>query len=1250
MEQGTMNWYYSLSWTLLVLSLLGLVTVGVLGIRMKLFRNRRILLRVAVSVISLAVLSLAAAVLFLLPGFISLAEEPAIAVQFYSESGEVLDTVEVSVGSESGKSGDTESGNGETETGNGETEAGDEAMDSGKYVFSGETVEAVVTIREKNPDPKTLTMQLREKRGSEISLSYGENGWNGLEGAEDGTLEAGDWTEEEPGVYTVRIRFLQEGSWRLEMITCGDLAGNQAALNPQCTVVIDRQAPKLLLEREQQDGIRHADYYNQTAEVWCYIEEEYFTQGQPPKIQIWKNGVLAETETVFWEPAAERGLFWHKCHLRFPEEGAYEVTISYTDPAGNPVSAETKTEDQFTVDLTPPDQGMAEALENQWTGFWEQVGFGHFSGTRVPVVMSGSDSLSPVEPIQYYCSGKGLSRAELDMLPENVWTVGDSLFLETGTKTVVYGKVTNYAGLWSYFSSEGIVVESFGPEISVGLEGEAGVSEPYYRSSVKAKLEIRDRGEGEAVSGLRSAGYRLNGSSKETLEQGNFSENFGGTEAFQTVLEFPVSRYEEQELELVIWAEDQAGNRTEEQTRFILDSRQPELRLEFDEAEPKNERYYASERTVVLTVKEPFFSEKQISLSITNTEGISPQIGAWSHDGAIHRLTLKFSADGEYMLSVHGTDLAGNEAELSADSFVIDQTPPKLVVEFADGGNGGAQAQDGFYAAARKAAVMVQEKNFAEELVFAEDSEKLTFQSSGLLHRADTEYEENRTYHVRFSCTDLAGNEAVWEEPLFTVDTEVPKLTVSGLTDQSANRGTVEAGLLAEDQNLRKETVQTSLLRFRNGRWKETGAEIQKEGETEDKGKTEDEANIETKVGAETGSEREIPQVLRLLSSEIFPKTEETDGLYRLIFSAVDRAGNRTERELTFSVNRFGSVYLPETETAAWLYPEDGSYPYLPEEQEVTLLEYNVDEVEEYRAAVSRDGVLGELKEGEDYFREEITPAEREEEREAEKGSENGNVQAEMENTDEEVEKEGADGTAERMKDWKCYRIRILSHVFASEGDYEIFLYSGDKAGNQMGNTMPRTWKRNARFSFSVDKTPPSVMIAGAEDGGRYRERERILRLSAWDNMELAGVRIRVGEEEQDLEGGALQKMIRENDGQTEITVQAKNDWQTVQVWAWDRAGNGKPEADTEAGTNEAEEAETEEASETETSAYRRIRLLVTPNWLVLLFRSPYRGAAVLTVLVVLSAAGWLAWAGRERQSRNQSVRRDRKKRGSVLK
>ena len=64
------------------------------------------------------------------------------------------------------------------------------------------------------------------------------------------------------------------------------------------------------------------------------------------------------------------------------------------------------------------------------------------------------------------------------------------------------------------------------------------------------------------------------------------------------------------------------------------------------------------------------------------------------------------------------------------------------------------------------------------------------------------------------------------------------------IRDRSANRGTVEAGLSAKDQNLRKETVQTSLLRFRNGVWKDTGAEMENGDKPENEVKTE--ASLET--------------------------------------------------------------------------------------------------------------------------------------------------------------------------------------------------------------------------------------------------------------------------------------------------------------------------------------------------------------------------------------------------------------------
>src|SRR5699024_6309410 len=84
---------------------------------------------------------------------------------------------------------------------------------------------------------------------------------------------------------------------------------------------------------------------------------------------------------------------------------------------------------------------------------------------------------------------------------------------------------------------------------------------------------------------------------------------------------------------------------------------------------------------------------------------------------------------------------------------------------------------------------------------------------------------------------------------------------------------------------------------------------------------------------------------------------------------AGDLAGNFEERQLLFSVNRYGSVYLAAEETARWLFPEDGSHPYLREGQEVVLEEYNVDAVDTYSLTLFHDGEMRVLREQEDFVR-----------------------------------------------------------------------------------------------------------------------------------------------------------------------------------------------------------------------------------------------------------------------------------------
>ena len=48
-----------------------------------------------------------------------------------------------------------------------------------------------------------------------------------------------------------------------------------------------------------------------------------------------------------------------------------------------------------------------------------------------------------------------------------------------------------------------------------------------------------------------------------------------------------------------------------------------------------------------------------------------------------------------------------------------------------------------------------------------------------------------------------------------------------------------------------------------------------------------------------------------------FPRQKAYDDVYRLHVQAEDIAGNRSEKDIEFSINRFGSVYDLDTSTRA---------------------------------------------------------------------------------------------------------------------------------------------------------------------------------------------------------------------------------------------------------------------------------------------------------------------------------------------
>jgi hypothetical protein len=252
------------------------------------------------------------------------------------------------------------------------------------------------------------------------------------------------------------------------------------------------------------------------------------------------------------------------------------------------------------------------------------------------------------------------------------------------------------------------------------------------------------------------------------------------------------------------------------------------------------------------------------------------------------------------------------------------------------------------------------------------------------------------------------------------------------------------------------------------------------------------------------GTTVHIPQGVEV-SLPDFTEEPEADDLYTLHVRARDLAGNLSEEEILFSVNRFGSVYTFDAATEK-LAAENGDY-YTKEGPELVIMETNVDTLEFQEITCSLDGVLRTLMEGTDYT----------------------------------VRISGSDVS------WKQYTYTIGKQNFQEEGTYLLTIYSEDRASNLSDN---RT--KGKKLEFTLDKTAPDILISGVENGAQYRENSREITLDVQDNISLSEVEVH-------LDGEVLvysAAEVYEQDGRICLKAAGANHWQTLSVTARDAAGN----------------------------------------------------------------------------------------------
>jgi hypothetical protein len=735
-------------------------------------------------------------------------------------------------------------------------------------------------------------------------------------------------------------------------------------------------------------------------------------------------------------------------------------------------------------------------------------------------------------------------------------TLSYNEFYDAGDRFIYVLKATDKSGMAQYYISDGLIVDTFDPAIeSLELASTNLISraaEPWlYNGSVTVNVTASDNSPalvhnasasrtlstlenipvssglasvfnwevtkgGQVVSGLTGnpslQAIAGTGGSVGTYASAtptwneivSLSRTAQGSFTISATPNNPTNNYNDLVAEVTVW--DATDNQSSKQTvRFSIDTMGPVVSVVYDNNDVRNNRYFNAGRTATVTVSDNNFSATGMNIAAPGAS-----LGSWSQRGTsgdegTFTTTVGFATDGDYTLNITGRDAATNGIRpvsytgAATQDFTVDLTNPVLSVAY----DNNSVRNDRYYMAARTGTITVVEHNFGsgEGATINATRDGAGFSSGGGwggggdTHSTSIPYSTDGEYTFHVEYTDLAGNRAnSVSDDNFVVDLTAPTLEFLGeVQDRTAfNTDTITPEVAFHDQNYDDTGVGVTLSKVERA---QSGGSVEPRA---------------TYTNIAYGQEAAV-------NAHNVEVGRAGDGIYTLTANITDLAGNEFEDSIIYSVNRFGSTWYIEDGSATDRML-DGYYTNAPATVEVH--EVNATEVANQRVNYANAGAVTDLAQGQGFT----------------------------------VTSSGDEAQ------WKDYTYRLAATNFGNEGLYEVTIYSEDIAGNTSTNRAPKVDEQNPADSlpvdFVVDVTPPSIVLNGVEDNGRYTEAERIVKLNVEDNLALDMVDVYLNDSPAPASTFAADE-VKGAGGTVEFTIPTSADLQTLTVNARDMAGNG---------------------------------------------------------------------------------------------
>lgn len=490
---------------------------------------------------------------------------------------------------------------------------------------------------------------------------------------------------------------------------------------------------------------------------------------------------------------------------------------------------------------------------------------------------------------------------------------------------------------------------------------------------------------------------------------------------------------------------DRAGNQSYDYYMFGIDTTAPTINVSYDNnngdsigAREGNHAYYNADRVATITVTERNFDPSRVNVHATSNGGAMPVGLSWSDsqaggngDGSTHVAQIVYSDDADYTFTMDCMDRANwtnsgidYGSSLTPENFTVDKTLPVVTVTYDN--NDAANGK--YFKANRTATITVQEHNFDVNRMTTQITAMLdgqgigvpgvSWSGSGDTHYGTVAFNTDGDYTLNVTeARDAAGNAfagpnySATAAQDFTVDTKIEKPVIRGVENEHAYKDDFAIGFDILDINFDTDTIQ--LLRTRYDKKDEdVTADFLTHISRTDKGDVADGNTIE--------------------------KKQDYDGIYTLNLTVTDKATNTESATVTFSVNRFGSVYVYEPYLSSIL---DGYVKKV--DQGLVITEYNPDRLLQNSLQIQATRDSAPMKD----LRYTVSPS--------------------ISNT----ATVGESG-------WYQYRYSVNADNFAKDGIYAVTITSKDEAGNQPENTN----YPDKSILFRVDSVAPElVSVTGLE-------------------------------------------------------------------------------------------------------------------------------------------------------------------------